>query len=70
MGYYDYQELRVAAIAPNANQDDINALGEWFSTYGTDSWNGEFYDCDDGIRLFPIYHEVDDDFELIGYEIR
>lgn len=55
IGYYDYEELREAATRPGAAQDDINALGEWFSSFGSMYWNGESYDMDHGKRLFPVY---------------
>lgn len=68
-GYYDYIELREKAI--NGDQNAVNELGEWFSNYGGMYWNGEYYDADDGYRLYPIYEEVDeDDYELKGWELR
>lgn len=75
MNRYSYQELRAAALSPDATQDDLNALGEWFEMYGhsaPDAWNGEYWDVDDGNRLFPIYSEPteDGDFDIIGYELR
>jgi len=71
MSRYDYKELRAAAIAAEATQDDVNALGEWFSEYGADDWNGEYYDAD-GLRLFPQYSAPDEygDCEILGYEFR
>lgn len=66
---YNYEELRAAALAPNATQDDIDALGEWFSRYGSTYWNGEYYDAD-GVCVRPVYKKIDeDDYELTGYEI-
>lgn len=71
MSRYDYAELREAAIKFNATTEEVNALGEWFERYGRDSWNGEYFDADDGYRLFPVYKEVDEDeFELVGYEFK
>ena len=67
---YSYRELRAAALAPEAAQADIDTLGAWMEQYGTDSWNGETYDIDDGKRLRPIYKQTSDDsFEITGYEI-
>lgn len=41
-----------------------------FEQYGDQFWNGEYYDAD-GLRLFPVYVEVDEDqFEITGYEVR
>lgn len=41
MTRYDYEELRAKALETRT-QEDIDALGEWFSRYGMDSWNGEY----------------------------
>ena len=69
INYYSYEELKAAVIA-DASGANVNALGEWFSNYGNDYWNGEYYDADD-FRLYPVYTEVDEDeLELTGYEIR
>lgn len=66
---YDYAELKEKAI--NGKQEDINNLGEWFEQYGDRYWNGEYYNADDGMRLFPVYKEIDEDeWELIRYEFR
>lgn len=75
MAYYDYdsdrykfQELYEKALASDATQEDINALGEWFNRYGEHEWNGECYHIDASHGLYPIYKEVDyDDYECIGY---
>ncbi len=33
-------------------------------------WNGEFWNIGDGLRLYPVYQEIEDDvFELIDAEI-
>lgn len=65
---YNYEELRAAALT-SATQEDIDALGEWFSRYGHSYWNGEYYDAD-GIRVYPVYKQIDDNnYELLGYEI-
>ena len=72
-GYYDYEELK--RKAEGGNQDDINALGEWFEQHGERYWNGEFYDVE-GECLYPIYEEeLDEDGEpiqanIVGYEFR
>lgn len=68
MDQYDYKELCGKALAFDATQKDINALGEWFHVYGMNYWNGENFYIDPYHVLFPIYKEVDyDDFEVIGY---
>lgn len=69
INYYAYEDLKAAVIA-DSSEENVNALGEWFSNYGNDYWNGEYYDADD-FRLCPVYTEVnEDEFELTGYEIR
>ena len=71
MGYYDYRELRAAALASNATQADIDALGEWVHQYGQRYWNGEYFDANNGLRVYPVYRETEpDEYELTGYEIR
>lgn len=65
---YSYQELREKALS--GNQDDVNELGYWFSRYGERYWNGEFYDAD-GFEVVPQYQLIgEDEFEIVGYELR
>lgn len=67
MNTYDYPDLFYAASQFNAAQEDINALGEWFESYGQRFWNGEYFDAD-GLPLYRLYKKIDDDdFEVIGY---
>ena len=69
INYCAYEDLKAAVIA-DASEENINAIGEWFNSYGNDYWNGEYYDADD-FRLYPVYTEVnEDELELTGYEIR
>lgn len=70
-GRYDYEELRAAAVSPDATEADLLALGKWFSLYGDCCWNGEYYDAD-GLRLYPLYKwdEELDEGEIVGYEFR
>lgn len=69
-GYYDYQELENNAMN-RGTQEDLNALGEWFERFGSKFWNGESYKINSSYNLYPIYQEIDEDnFEIIGYEIR
>lgn len=69
---YNYAELRAAATAPDAEQIDIDTLGQWFSLYGSQYWNGEYYDADDGLRLYEVteWDEELDQGEVTGYEFR
>jgi len=69
VSYYNYKDLRTAA--ESGNPDDLNALGEWFERFGMDYWNGECFNADNGVGLYRIYKEVaEDEFEIIGYELR
>lgn len=62
-----YNELKEKALAFNATQEDINALGEWFSRHG-DHWNGECWTVDVDHDLYPIHKEVGyDEYEVVGY---
>ena len=71
VGKYEFEELAAKAMAFGASQEDINKLGEWFSNYGADFWNGESYDIDGSHRLFPVYKETEEEeFEIVGYEVR
>ena len=66
----EYAALRARAVE-SGSPEDLAALGEWFQANGHDYWNGECFDADDGLRLFPIYLENNDgDIEITGYEFR
>lgn len=74
MTIYDYQELKNKALSADVTQEDINNLGDWFEQYGDKYWNGEYCSVD-GSRLYPIYRRIDDDeieeqYEIVGYEIK
>lgn len=65
---YDYNELKEKALASDATQEDINALGEWFSRHGMSYWNGECFHVDADHNLYPIHKEIGyDEYELVGY---
>lgn len=65
---YDYNELKEKALASDATQEDINALGEWFSRHGISYWNGECFHVDSDHNLYPIQKEIGyDEYELVGY---
>ena len=67
---YQFDELRAAALAPDATQANIDALGHWFETYGMADWNGEYFDVDGTNRLRPITTQTEDgDFSTTGYEL-
>ena len=69
---YQYEDLRAAAVAPGAAQEAINELGAWFEQFGMSCWNGEYFDADDGLRLFRVYSWDDesDTGDVVGYEFR
>lgn len=67
---YRYSELKNAAVAFGANKKAIDELGEWFQRFGTNYWNGEYFDAGE-FRLYPVYKEEENgDFTLAGFEIR
>lgn len=68
---YEYENIRNAAIAAGATQEDITALGEWFELYGMEHWNGEYFDAD-GYKVYRIeeYDEDNDVYSIVGYEIQ
>lgn len=68
IGYYDYTELSAAALRTES-EEDLNRLGEWFNLYGASYWNGEKYEIDSTHFLRPIYREINDGFEVTGYEL-
>ena len=45
---------------------------EWMEQYGMNDWNGECFDIDNGLSLYPVYTEPNEnDQSFIGhYEIR
>lgn len=70
MTEYAYEALQAAALKPDATQEDIDALGEWFECYGMDYWNGSCWAVDEkqDIHLARVYKEIaEDEFEHIGY---
>ena len=71
MTIYDYEELKNKALSADATQEDVNALGEWFEQYGDRYWNGECFSVENGIHLYRIEEEIDEDeWEVTGYELR
>ena len=70
MTRYDYHELREKAIN-NPTFENLEILADWLRNYDMDSWNGEFWDLDDGQRLYPVYGDEDENgnFPIVDYEI-
>ena len=70
IGRYDYEDLVSKALSAKATQEDINALGEWFDRFGSEYWNGEYYEIDSNHNIFPVIQMVEEDvFETVGWEI-
>ena len=70
---YMYAELREKAISPEATQEDLSNLAEWLDRCADSKtdWNGECWDIEDGLSLYPLYAEIgQDEYEIVGYEIR
>lgn len=67
--FYTYQELRSAAISPSATADDRLRLFNWFERNDMRDWNGEYFDMDDGLRLSPVYDEIEDEDGEIEYKL-
>lgn len=68
---YSYAEFRARVEQPDAEQIDIDTLGAWFDEFGTEYWNGEYFDAD-GLRVFPVveWDEENDIGNIVQYEIR
>lgn len=66
MNEYKYQEYRKKAIE-YPTEENLNTLAEWLFMWGGNYWNGEAWDIDNGMRLYPIY---DENGNIIKYEIR
>lgn len=73
---YNYAELREKALASGATAEDRINLFYWMERYNMRAWNGECFDIDEGLSLYPVYNifydedgEIDD-LELVDAEIR
>lgn len=66
--YYDYKELREQAIN-NPTDENLDSLGSWCEQFGDDSWNGEYFDLEDGHKLYRIEKQAEDANEIIGYSL-
>lgn len=64
---YNYKELRKKALETNSMEDKMNLL-RWFELYGSNYWNGEVYDLDDGWSLKPVYKGIGEPDEDGYYE--
>lgn len=74
--YYTYAELRKKALAADATAQDRLALYTWMEDKCMRCWNGECFDIDEGLNLYPVYditYDEDGEIEevrLVDAEIR
>jgi hypothetical protein len=69
----DYQILRINAVGSFSTTEDRLALYEWMENNDMRDWNGECFDIDDGLSLYPVYDEKaleDDEVVIIDAEVR
>ncbi len=71
MNRYSFDELRARAVKADSTREDRLELEKWLSAYDMHSWNGEYYDIDGGLKLYPIYDGPDEDdlYTLVDCEI-
>lgn len=55
MNRYSYADLKEKAMSKDATQGDLANLADWLLLYDPQSWNGFYYDLDDGRTLNPFY---------------
>lgn len=74
---YEYAELREKALSSTSTAEDRLALYNWMENYAMSEWNGECFDIDDGLSLYPVYNILEEteegdiiDLELVDAEIR
>jgi hypothetical protein len=61
---YNFEGLKEKAL--NGGQKEVNALGKWFELYGSQFFNGEYYEIDNQHKLFPVCEtDLDEYGELI-----
>ena len=67
---YSYKEKRAAALAENATAKDRIALFFWMENYARSEWNGERFNIDEGLSLYPVYNVTyDEDGEIEELEV-
>lgn len=68
--YYDYTKI-IEALKKEESAENINRLGEWFEYNGDRCWNGECWTIEElNADLYPIYEEKDEQFTIVGYELK
>ena len=76
MNEYAYAELREKALSAESTAEDRIELFDWMENYDMRAWNGEYFDIDEGLRLYPVYDITEDEdgeileMTLIDAEIR
>lgn len=62
----EFERLRMEALASDADQEDINRLGEWFEREcDARYWDGESWIVDAHHYLEPIYEDNEDGMSVI-----
>ena len=66
-----FDELKKNAIE-SGTLEDCELLAQWLLEFDSKhSWNGEFFTIDKDHRMYPVYKQIDEDeYEIVGYEIR
>lgn len=73
---YTYAEKRAKAIAPDSTVEDRLALYNWMEDHDMGDWNGECFNIDNGLYLYPVYKYTYDkdgeieEVELVDAEVR
>ena len=71
-----YDELRAKAVAADATAEDRISFYNWMEDQCMCCWNGECFDIDEGLNLYPVYditYDEDGEIEevrLVDAEIR
>ena len=55
-----FDELLKKAMAPEASQEDLKALAEWYFAHGHHLWNGKCFRIDSEHKLYPNFKEGED----------
>lgn len=73
---YDFMEFCIEARR-HPTLENIEALADWCQSWGSDLWQGEYYDVSlvgepsGSCRLFPIYSTEEENYgEIINWELR
>lgn len=64
-----YQELRARAVSRDADAEKRLDFFYWMEEYDRADWNGEYFDIDNGLRMYPVYNITEDDGEIVDIEL-